>query len=114
MFHVYCAIAYLFVVARVIAPLPMRGRWRLLAAAALLPGALYQFWSRVFFGNMWAPEIPFPVAALLGWTFCSFVLLLVFTIVGEVLSMLYWLAARPLAAWPLAAAQIRPAARRAG
>ena len=98
MFHVYCAIAYLFVVARVIAPLPIRGRWRMLAAAALLPGALYQFWSRVFFGNMWAPEIPFPVAALLGWTFCSFVLLLVFTIVGEVLSMLYWLFTRRSAA----------------
>lgn len=98
MFHVYCAIAYLFIVARVIAPLPIRGRWRILAAAALLPGALYQFWSRVFFGNMWGPEVPFPVAALLGWTFCSFVLLLVFTIIGEVLSMLYWLLTRRSAA----------------
>lgn len=98
MFHVYCAIAYLFIVARVIAPLPIRGRWRILAAAALLPGALYQFWSRVFFGNMWGPEVPFPVAALLGWTFCSFVLLLVFTIIGEVLSMLYWLVTRRSAA----------------
>ena len=98
MFHVYCAIAYLFIVARVIAPLPIRGRWQILAAAALLPGALYQFWSRVFFGNMWGPEVPFPVAALLGWTFCSFVLLLVFTIIGEVLSMLYWLLTRRSAA----------------
>nr|WP_249728818.1 metallophosphoesterase [Acidovorax sp. CCYZU-2555] len=88
----------MFIVARVIAPLPIRGRWRVLAAAALLPGALYQFWSRVFFGNMWGPEVPFPVAALLGWTFCSFVLLLVFTIIGEVLSMLYWLLTRRSAA----------------
>ena len=94
MFHVYCAIAYLFIVARVIAPLPIRGRWRVLAALALLPGALYQFWSRVFYGNMWGPEVPFPVAALLGWTFCSFVLLLVFTIVGEALAMLRRLATR--------------------
>ncbi len=98
MFHVYCAIAYLFVVARVIAPLPMRGRWRLLAAAALLPGALYQFWTRLFFGTMFSAEVPYAVAALLGWTFCSFVLLLVFTIVGEVLSMLYWLLTRRSAA----------------
>jgi len=97
-FHVYCAIAYLFVVARVIAPLPMRGRWRLLAAAALLPGALYQFWTRLFFGTMFSAEVPYAVAALLGWTFCSFVLLLVFTIVGEVLSMLYWLLTRRSAA----------------
>ncbi|MCD2513761.1 metallophosphoesterase [Comamonas endophytica] len=94
MFHVYCAIAYLFIVARVIAPLPIRLHWKLLAAAALLPGALYQFWSRVFFGNMYAPELPFPVVALLGWTFGSFVLLLVFTIVGEILEVLYRLAAR--------------------
>lgn len=98
MFHVYCAIAYLFVVARVIAPLPIRGRWRMLAAAALLPGALYQFWTRLFFGTMFSAEVPYAVAALLGWTFCSFVLLLVFTIVGEVLSMLYWLVTRSSAA----------------
>jgi predicted MPP superfamily phosphohydrolase len=97
-FHVYCAIAYLFVVARVIAPLPIRGRWRVLAAAALLAGALYQFWTRIFFGTMFSAEVPYAVAALLGWTFCSFVLLLVFTIVGEVLSMLYWLVTRRIAA----------------
>lgn len=94
MFHVYCAIAYLFIVARVIAPLPIRWPWKILAAAALLPGALYQFWSRVFFGNMYAPELPFPIVALLGWTFCSFVLLLVFTVAGDILETLYRLAAR--------------------
>lgn len=94
MFHVYCAIAYLFIVARVIAPLPIRRHWKILAAAALLPGALYQFWSRVFYGNMFSPEVPFAVAALLGWTFCSFVLLLVFTVAGDILEMLYRLAAR--------------------
>lgn len=94
MFHVYCAIAYLFIVARVIAPLPIRWPWKILAAAALLPGALYQFWSRVFFGNMYSPELPFPVVALLGWTFGSFVLLLVFTVVGDLLETLYRLAAR--------------------
>jgi len=93
-FHVYCAIAYLFIVARVIAPLPIRWPWKILAAAALLPGALYQFWSRVFFGNMYAPELPFPIVALLGWTFCSFVLLLVFTVAGDILETLYRLAAR--------------------
>ncbi|MET1114967.1 MAG: metallophosphoesterase [Comamonas sp.] len=94
MFHVYCAIAYLFIVARVIAPLPIRRHWKILAAAALLPGALYQFWSRVFYGNMFSPEVPFAVAALLGWTFCSFVLLLAFTVAGDILEMLYRLAAR--------------------
>lgn len=115
MFHVYCAIAYLFVVARVIAPLPIRGRWRMLAAAALLPGALYQFWTRLFFGTMFSAEVPYAVAALLGWTFCSFVLLLVFTIVGEVLSMLYWLVTRSSAARRSAARRLaarRSAARR--
>lgn len=93
-FHLYCAIAYLFIVARVIAPLPIRPRWRLLAAAALLPGALYQFWTRIFFGTMFSAEVPYLIAALLGWTFCSFVLLLVFTVIGEVLAMLQALALR--------------------
>lgn len=94
MFHVYSALAYLFVVARVIYPLPMRPAWKIAAAAALLPGALYQFWSLVFYGNMWSPELPFPVVAFLGWVFCSFALLLVFTVISDVLAVLYCLVTR--------------------
>lgn len=93
-FHVYTALAYLFIVFRVIAPLPIRRVWKCIAAVALLPGATYHFWSRMFFGNMWSPEWPFPVVAFLGWVFTSFVLLLVFTVIGELLALVYRLAAR--------------------
>ncbi len=93
-FHVYSALAFLFVVIRVILPLPIKPIWKAIFAAALLPGALYQFWSLVFYGNMWSPELPFPVVAFLGWVFSSFVLLLPFTVIGDALAILYCLAAR--------------------
>lgn len=94
MFHVYSALAFVFIVFRVIVPLPIRPVWRVLFAALLLPGATYHFWSLVFFGDMWSPEIPFFFAAILGWVFSSFVLLLAFTVLGDVVAVLYCLATR--------------------
>lgn len=75
-------------------PLPILPVWRALFAVALLPGATYHFWSLVFFGDMWSPEIPFVLAVILGWVFSSFVLLLAFTVLGDVLAALYCLVTR--------------------
>lgn len=94
MFHIFAALAYVFVVLRVIAPLPIRWPWKVLAAAVLLPGATFHFWSLVFYGDMWSPELPYAVVALLGWMFTSFVLLLALTVAGDVLAVLYGLVAR--------------------
>jgi hypothetical protein len=96
-FHIYSALAYFFIVARVIVPLPIHWAWKVAGAVALLPGAMLHFWSLLFFGNMWSPELPYPIVAILGWTFGSFVLLLVFTVVGDTLAVLICLVSRR---WP--------------
>lgn len=88
MFHIYLTIAYLYVLVRFVYPLPLSWMSRGLIGFVLLVASKYHLLSVLFYGNMWSPELPFAVVLVLGWLFCSFVLLFVFTLVTDVVSLL--------------------------
>ncbi|MBX8539770.1 metallophosphoesterase [Pseudomonas cichorii] len=88
MFHIYLTIAYLYVLVRFVYPLPLSWMSRGLIGFVLLVASKYHLLSVLFYGNMWSPELPYPVVLVLGWMFCSFVLLFVFMLVTDVFSLL--------------------------
>lgn len=88
MFHIYLTIAYLYVLVRFVYPLPLSWMNRGLIGLVLLIASKYHLLSLMFYGNMWSPELPYAVVLVLGWLFCSFVLLFVFTLVTDVISLL--------------------------
>ena len=88
MFHIYLTIAYLYVLLRFVYPLPISWMSRVLLGLVLLIASKYHLLSVLFFGNMWSPELPYTAVLILGWLFCSFVLLFVFTLITDVASLL--------------------------
>lgn len=87
MFHMYLTIAYLYVLVRFVYPLPLSWMSRVLIGLVLLVVSKYHLLSVLFYGNMWSPELPYAVVLILGWLFCSFVLLFVFTLVTDVIRL---------------------------
>ena len=90
MFHLYLTVAYLYVLWRFVFPLPASRAVRAGVGVTLLLVSKYHLLNVVFFGNMWAPELPFVAVLLLGWAFCAFVLLTVFLLLLD----LSWLLQR--------------------
>lgn len=78
--HIYVAVGYLLVLWRVVALLRISKASRVTVAVLLLPISQYHLLSRLLFGNMFSPELPFPVVAVMGWLFGSFALLVAFTV----------------------------------
>jgi predicted MPP superfamily phosphohydrolase len=79
-FHLFTAIPFVYVLWRFVLPLPWAPGWRALLALALLMASKHHWLTQVLYGTMFSPEYPFWVVALLGWGFCTVVLLFVFTL----------------------------------
>lgn len=94
MFHTYLTIAYIYILVRFVYPLKLSVASRLLIAAGLLVVAKYHYWSLLIYGDMWSPELPFEVVLVLGWLFCGFVLLTVFTLICDAFGLALLLAGR--------------------
>lgn len=75
MFHLYLLFAYLYVLWRFIAPLPLSLRARVIAAACVLVVSKYHLILLVMYGTMFSPEFPHWLVILAQWLFCSFALL---------------------------------------
>ena len=88
MFHIYLTIAYLYVLLRFVYPLPISWMSRIFLGLILLVASKYHLLSLLVYGNMWSPELPYTLVLILGWLFCSFVLLFVFTLITDVISLL--------------------------
>ncbi|MBY6207481.1 MULTISPECIES: metallophosphoesterase [Halomonas] len=91
MFHVYLFIAFLYVLWRVVVPLPLSSTWRVVVALVLLLVSKHHLITQLTTGNMFSPEIPFWAVALLGWGFCAFAILLVMSLALDAALMLRWL-----------------------
>ncbi|MDR2489415.1 MAG: metallophosphoesterase [Desulfovibrio sp.] len=92
MFHCITAILFLYVYCRLLAPLPLgRTTKRCLFVAALLLSQQHVF-LRFYFGGLASPELPAVVLLLLSWAFISFVLLALFTLAADLLSLLLCIA----------------------
>jgi len=83
-FHIYLTIAYLYVLWRFIAPLPLTTAWRVLVAMAMLMISKYHLILIAVYGTMFSPEVPRAYVLIAGWLFCAFVLVLVFTLLTDV------------------------------
>lgn len=83
MFHIYLTLAYLYVLWRFVAPLPLTMAWRVLVALAVLIISKYHLILIAVYGTMFSPEVPRAYVLLAGWLFCAFVLVLVFTLLTD-------------------------------
>lgn len=87
MFHVYLLVAYLYLLWRFILLLPI-GTWRrIVVAAFVLSVAQYHLIVTFLYGTMFSPEFPRWLVIVAGWLFCSFVLLTLFVLVGDLLAL---------------------------
>lgn len=90
MFHINLFIVYLYVVARVVLPLPWSVGKRTALAAALLVISKYHLLQVWIFGTMYSPEMPRPLVMLMGWLFCAFFLLVILTAVHDIVLIVAW------------------------
>lgn len=87
MFHVYVLAACLYLIWRLVLPLPVAKMWRATGALIVLIIAQYHAIQIVVFGSMYSPEMPRSWIIVCGWAFCSFVLLTVTILVLDLISL---------------------------
>jgi predicted MPP superfamily phosphohydrolase len=90
-FHLYNALAFLYLLWRFVPRLPGRRACHWSVALLLLVASQVHLLSLIAFGNMWSPEVPFAIALVMGWLFCTFVLLLAFVLLLVIAGLLRWL-----------------------
>lgn len=90
MFFPYVYLAYLYLVLRLIVPLPLHRATRAGLALALLLVCQHHMIQRWVFGTMFSPEIPRIFIILLGWLFCSFLLVLLLQLVADLALLVGW------------------------
>ncbi len=87
-FHLYLFFAYLYVLWRFIAPLPLSVRSRVFTAACVLVFSKYHLILVVMYGTMFSPEFPRWLVIVAEWLFCSFVLLFVLLLISDAASLI--------------------------
>ena len=90
MFFPYVYFAYFYLVLRLIVPLPLHRATRVGLALALLLVCQHHVIQRWVFGTMYSPEIPRLFIILLGWLFCSFLLVLMLQLVADLALLAAW------------------------
>ena len=90
MFHFFTLLIGLYVAARFVPSLPVGigGKW--LVALGILLVSQYYLFGRLSFGGMASPEIPFGALAFLGGLFGALILLAVFLLLKDVVSLFWW------------------------
>lgn len=86
-FHAYTLAGALYLIWRFVLPLPIAKTWRVIGAIVLLGVSQYHALQIVTFGTMFSPELPRILVILLGWAFCTFVLLTVFMLLLDVCNL---------------------------
>jgi len=94
MLHIYSVVAFFYVLWRFILPLKLNRLTKLTSAILLFLIANHHLFSSLFFGKVFSPEIPRLIAALLGIGFFTFVLILCWTLLSDLLRVLALLVLR--------------------
>jgi len=89
-FFPYVYLAYIYLVLRLIVPLPLQRATRIVLALALLLVCQHHVIQRWVFGTMYSPEIPRIFIILLGWLFCSFLLVLLLQLAADLVLLVAW------------------------
>jgi uncharacterized protein len=107
MFHLVTGLPWLIVLVRFILPLPWPWTLKALFALVLLIASQYHYVSRLSSGSVFAPEFPRPLVIAFNVLFGAIVLLAVFQIALDVVSLLVMVFT---GAFPLLAPEVRYAA----
>lgn len=83
MFHIYLLVVWAFIVWRLVLPLNLRVAPTCAIGVALLVLMQHHLVSRLVFGNMFSPEVPFPVLVSIAWAFGACVLLFAITVLSD-------------------------------
>lgn len=84
MFQLIFGLPSLYVIARVLWPLPWPLALKACIAVLLLVASQYHLWSRLSSGSVFAPEFPRPLILLFNWAFGVIVLLAVMQVALDV------------------------------
>lgn len=87
MFHLYIALGFIFLLWRFIGPMKVHRLFKWLIAIIFLFISQYHLIQIQIFGTMFSPELPRWQVILLGWAFCTFVLIVIITLIKELLSI---------------------------
>ncbi len=90
MFFPYVYLAYLYLVLRLIIPLPLHRFTRIGLGLGLLLVCQHHMIQRWVFGTMFSPEIPRISIILLGWLYCSFLLVLLLQLLADLALLAAW------------------------
>lgn len=90
MFFPYVYLAYLYLVLRLIVPLPLHRATRIGLGLGLLLVCQHHMIQRWVFGTMFSPEIPRIFIILLGWLYCSFLLVLLLQLLADLALLAAW------------------------
>lgn len=90
MFFPYVYPAYLYLVLRLIVPLPLHRFTRIGLGLALLLVCQHHMIQKWVFGTMFSPEIPRILIILLGWLYCSFLLVLLLQLLADLALLAAW------------------------
>lgn len=86
----YVYIAYIYLVLRLIVLLPCRRATRVGISLALFLVCQHHIIQRWVFGTMFSPEIPRIFIILLGWLYCSFLLVLLLQLLTDLALLVAW------------------------
>jgi len=86
-FNLILSLPSVYVVIRVLWPLPWPIAFKLVIAAALLAAGQFHFWNRLSSGSVFSPEFPRGVVILFNWAFGAIALLAVMQVVLDVVSV---------------------------
>ncbi len=87
MLHIIMAVIGLYVSARGIWPLSLNLTTKIVLTLAVLCIAEHHLITRTWFGSMASPEVPAAVLMLLGWLFCTLLLLGFFILIKDLLGI---------------------------
>ena len=89
MFHFYIFLGFLLLAWRLIYPLSISRTKKWGLTVLLLIISQYHLLLTAIFGNMFSPELPRWQVILLGWAFCTFVLMVPVTLVKDLIQIMW-------------------------
>ena len=87
MFHLIFGLPGVYVIARVLWPLPWALALKVVVALLLLAASQYHLWSRLSSGSVFSPEFPRAVVLLFNWAFGAIMLLAVMQLALDIVAL---------------------------
>ncbi len=91
MLHLIPVIPFVYILLRLIWPLAVKLKFKLLAGTGLLLISQYHFFLKLGLGSMASPELPMPLLLFCSWVYIAFILLFFFALIKDLLSLLLFL-----------------------